>query len=420
MQIRKFLAPSLKKAIEKMKVELGDEAVVLSTRMLNGANQKKMFEVTAGLETDTNTDNLHETPVNIEKNKSGGNINSEIRDTFKNNFESEIKINFKQQKEKLNEKRLNEEELSKGKFQTKNKMDFTGGNKKFPFNEKINAEKINAEKVNAEKINKSNTTINNVINEIEEILISHDVEKRFVDKISTQLNRYQNLLTPENIDQYTISVLSAMIPTEGFEVTKKRKPKIIGMVGPTGVGKTTCIAKLALISKILHKLDVGLITIDTYRLGALDQLKVFSEVSNIDLLIAYDPEELKKHVNKFKNKDLIFVDTVGRSQNDKSHLQDVAKFLSVVKLDENYLVLNSTGTSKYMIDVATKFRILNYNGLIFSKIDEAVTYGSLLNVANITATPIKYLTNGQVIPDDIIAADSEFIANLIYSGKVNQ
>jgi len=211
-----------------------------------------------------------------------------------------------------------------------------------------------------------------------------------------------------------------MIPTSNFEVKKSKKPTIVSLVGPTGVGKTTCIAKLAVISKILHNLDVGLISIDTYRLGALDQLKIFSEISAIDFFVAYEPSDMVSLISKMRKKDLIFIDTVGRSQNQPSQLKGIQDFLSTVKMDDTYLVLNSTATSKNLIDVAEKFKSLNYNGLIFSKLDEAVTFGNILNITYKFDTPIKYLTNGQVIPDDIIAADPDFIANMIYSGKITQ
>ena len=88
-------------------------------------------------------------------------------------------------------------------------------------------------------------------------------------------------------------------------------------------------------------------------------------------------------------------------------------------MDETYLVLSSTVAIKNMVDVARKFRILNYNGFVFTKLDEAVCFGNIVNVANSFKVPVKYLTNGQVIPDDIIAADPDFIARMIYTGKVN-
>ena len=124
-------------------------------------------------------------------------------------------------------------------------------------------------------------------------------------------------------------------------------------------------------------------------------------------------------MKKFKNKDIVFIDTVGRSQNNIKLLNAINDFLTKVKVDETYLVLNSTSDYKVMLDVAKKFKVLNYDAFVFSKLDEAFSFGNIVNLVNEIKIPIKYLTNGQVIPDDIIAADSEFIANMVYSGKLS-
>lgn len=371
MQIKKYFAPTLKEALEVMKKELGEEAIVLSTKVLEGnpkLRQEKMFEITAGIE-DINDPNSQQ--ANTENN---------IKEP-KKNFQEELS----QISQKIKTPKINN-------F-NKNKIDAYKKNEK---EEDWYSEKI------------------------KEILLQRDIEPKLVNRILTQFNQYAAFINQDNYEQYLISTISAMLPTSDFELKKKNKATIIGLIGPTGVGKTTCIAKLAVISKILHNLDVGLISIDTYRLGAIDQLKIFSEISNIELGIAYEPADLVKLIEKFKKKDIIFIDTAGRSQNNQNLLEDIKKFLSVIRLDEIYLVLNSSSATKTLLDVAEKFSIFDYNGLIFTKLDEAVTFGSLFNLVNTINVPIKYLTNGQTIPDDILGADPDFISNLIYTGQINQ
>jgi flagellar biosynthesis protein FlhF len=251
-------------------------------------------------------------------------------------------------------------------------------------------------------------------------LLHRDVSPRLADEIIEQLKKYGNILNRQNVDSYVVSIISSLMPISKFEFEKADRPKVVALVGPTGVGKTTCIAKLAVISKILHKLNVGLISIDTYRLGAIDQLKIFSEIANVEMAVAYEPEDMKGLLNQFKKKDIVFVDTAGRSQNNKKLLTDMNPFLEAINADEIYLVLSAASASKTMVDIAEKFKSVNYNGLVLTKLDEAVSYGGILNVSSSFGTPIKYLTNGQVIPDDIIAAESEFIANLVYTGKLNK
>ncbi len=372
MQIKKFVAPSLKAAIAQMKSELGEESIVLSTRVLKGEPRYgiiKKFEITAGVEDD------------YDSGSSGKVKNS---DNHKLNFESELK--------KLTEKiykrsNLNIDELSTNTSKTKQKV--------FP------------------KIQKK-------INETSKLLLQRDVNPKIVDTIIKQLKNYSQFLTDNNIENYIISTISSMIPTSTFEINKRKGPKVLALVGPTGVGKTTCIAKLSVISKILHNLDVGLISIDTYRIGALDQLKIFSDISSIDFKVAYEPSDMRKLITEFNKKDIVFIDTVGRSQNRAELLQGIKDFLKPIKVDEIYLVLSTTSAFKNMFDTANKFKTIGYDSFVFTKLDEAVTYGSILNLVTETNIPIKYFTNGQVIPDDIIAADSEFTANMIYTGALTQ
>lgn len=365
MKIKKYVAPTLKEATEKMKNELGDEAIILSTRVveeksLNGI--VKLFEITSGLEEDK-----IETPL-------------EEEEAMKNSFVEEIS-NFSFDKLKS----------------------------KFTFPQTIENYSSKLNSVVKEPIEKE-------LKEVVDTLINHEVQKPLIKMVVNQLKKSKSLLNSSNLNEYVISCLSSMIPTADFKLAKGKKSKVVALVGPTGVGKTTSIAKLAAISKILHNLDVGIISIDTYRLGAIDQLRIFSEISNIDLLVAYEPEEMPELLAKLKTKDLIFIDTVGRNPKNKEELRKIRKFLEEIKVDETFLVLSATSSAKNMMDAAEKFGMFNYTSFLFSKIDEAITYGNLMNVSSHFNKPIIFLTNGQVIPDDIISADSEYIAKIIYTG----
>ncbi len=371
MQIKKFKAKTLREAIAEMKKEFGDEAIVLSTKVLDDFSdgiEQKMFEITASMD----SEDSFETVEQIKK-----------PETKAKDFQTEIK-------------RMTEKIYGVASDTKKTKVDF-----------------------NANKNVQTATKENPEVKKIKQYLIDKDVNEKIANAVANKLSQYSPLIDKSNKEDYIVSTLASMIPTSDFKLNTGSKPKVISLVGPTGVGKTTCIAKLAVISKILHNLNIGLISIDTYRLGALDQLKIFSEISNIDFLVAYQPSDIPKFMKKFKNKDIVFIDTVGRSQNNTKLLKSINDFLTQVKVDETYLVLNSTSDYKIMLDVAKKFKILDYDGLIFSKLDEAISYGNIVNLVSEIRTPIKYLTNGQVIPDDIIAADSEFIAKMIYTGKIN-
>jgi len=376
LQIKKYVAATLKEASLKMKEELGGDAVILGTRIIEGDarfKKKRMFEITAGIEN------------GLDKVSVSGKRAELCRDNNSNgDYLAELK--------NLNEKIYKNPSFAK----------------------------IGVKEESATQTKKSSTSLNTELKEIVETLQFREIQKPVISAIVERLKKYKNFLTHENIDSYLISSIATMIPTYQFELKKQKEPKVVSLIGPTGVGKTTCIAKLAVISKILHNLNIGLISIDTYRLGALDQLRIFSEISNTDMLVAYEPKEMPGLLNKFKKKDIIFIDTAGRSQNNANHLKETKMFLTAGGVTETHLVLSTTSSTRNLIDVAQKFKMFNYKSVMFTKVDEAVSYGSMLNLVFTYDIPIMFLTNGQVIPDDIISADSEFIASMIYKGKMTK
>ncbi len=384
MQIKKFKASTLKEATQSMKNELGSEAVILGTRIIEGDAElgiKKMFEITAGIE-----------EIFVEQQVEAKNINGNSQKSF---YEELQKLEEKINASKTKQNNVNLKPMEK-------------------------RQNISSSKKSLEEKKTINKSVQKELKEVIDLLYNREIQKPIISTILDNLKKYKGLLNSDNIDSYVISNIATMIPTYNLELTKNHKSKIIALVGPTGVGKTTCIAKLAVISKILHNLEIGLISIDTYRLGAIDQLKIFAEISNIDMEVAYEANDMQAIINKFKKKDIIFIDTAGRSQKNIEQLKETEEFLKAVNVDETYLVLSSTSTSKNLFDVAENFKLYNYNSVIFTKIDEAVSFGNILNLVSNFETPISFISNGQVIPDDIISADSDFIANMIYTGKISK
>lgn len=389
MRVKRYTAETLKQAVEIMKRELGDEAIILSSRVVELKDGKgKIFEITAGVE-----DEFEKIAIEKLKRSEEEKKRTQIQKEEEKDYSEELKA--------LHEK------IYKAKKKNELKS-FQEGEQKI----QTDANKKN--EINKTAISKSTVDLK----EIEELLLQREIQKRYVDEILDQLKKYESFLNNHNVDAYAISIIQAMIPTAAFEISTKNLPNIVAIIGPTGIGKTTCIAKLAVISKILKKLNVGIISIDTYRLGALDQMKTFAEIADIDFEAAYEPQDMLEIMSRFRKKDLIFIDTVGRSQNNKKHLLEIKSFLDQVKITETWLALSSSASQKTLFDAAEKFKVIGYNGLVFTKLDEAVAFGNILNISASFGIPIKYLTNGQVIPDDIIAANPEFIANLIYSGSL--
>jgi flagellar biosynthetic protein FlhF len=189
--------------------------------------------------------------------------------------------------------------------------------------------------------------------------------------------------------------------------------KVQCLVGPTGVGKTTTIAKLAANYSLLAGKRVALITVDTYRIAAVDQLKTYAEIIGVPLDVAFTPQELKDAIEHRSEYDLILVDTAGRSQKHKMQMQELRAFMDVIPDAQIHLVLSATTRLKDMLDVIERFGQLAIDYLIITKLDETSTFGALYNACRLTGKPLSYVTNGQTVPDDIEVADGDRIADMI-------
>jgi flagellar biosynthesis protein FlhF len=187
-------------------------------------------------------------------------------------------------------------------------------------------------------------------------------------------------------------------------------PTIWALVGPTGVGKTTTLAKLAATFALRHNLAVGMITVDTFRMAAAEQLKVYGRIMEVQTLVAATSEELTRAVKRLGGSDIILIDTVGRSPEDEGNLEELKSILASVPGVYTHLVLACPTREADQDRIYNSFARFDPQSLIFSKLDETGIYGSILNRVVRTGLPVSYLTTGQRVPDDLEEATREGLA----------
>jgi flagellar biosynthesis protein FlhF len=203
--------------------------------------------------------------------------------------------------------------------------------------------------------------------------------------------------------------LTARIPIGGALPRESRHRQVAVLVGPTGVGKTTTIAKLAAIHALDYGRKVALLSLDTYRIGAIQQLRTYAELMNLPLLTATNTDEVADALEQFAGYDLVLIDTIGRGQRDEEHLQEMRQALLPVK-GVVYLTLSATADSATLLDAAQRFSIFEPDAIVLTKLDEAARVGNCVNLALRRAQPFAYFTTGQRVPEDITLADAHALA----------
>ncbi|MCF6180311.1 MAG: flagellar biosynthesis protein FlhF, partial [Geopsychrobacter sp.] len=202
-------------------------------------------------------------------------------------------------------------------------------------------------------------------------------------------------------------------PIWGAEV---EGPRRIALIGPTGVGKTTTIAKLAA-AALAAGSRVALVTIDTFRIAAVEQLKVYGEIMNLPVEVIFRPDQLPQILRQHRDKDLILIDTAGRSPRDRSRIEELSEFLGKDSGIENWLVLPAHGREEQLQQVVKNFSQVVISSLVFTKLDECESWGTLINLPTRTALPLACLTNGQQVPEDLLLAEPQMVADWVMGSE---
>jgi len=378
MQIRRFEARDMTEALRLIKQELGPEAIVLSVRDLKkedgflGFLRKQGVEVTAATDTPyprTNQNNFPKKESRFQDYQPIQSISKGSEDTksLLNSLEEEIR-GLKKMIEPLTRKNRIPQTSSPGLLTLHQQMSAQG--------------------------------------------VEEAVAFELIGKVN-RIARSKKIPGNGELKSCLTHILEKLVITAGPIKFEPGIQKIVAFVGPTGVGKTTTIAKLAAEQVLRKRRRVALITLDTYRIAAIEQLKVYAEIIGIPIEVALTAGELENHLKKLSDKDFILIDTAGRSQRNEYQINELKSFFDRISPLETHLVLSSTTKEEDLTDIFEKFKKISVHRLIFTKLDESTTYGVILNQLLRTQKPLSYFTNGQKVPDDIEIATPEKVADLI-------
>lgn len=377
MIIKKYTVKNMNEALTRIRYELGKDAIIISQRKIKSPGLKgyfspKLIEVTAALE----------------------NTKSAIKD------EAEFKESLKSFKEIMD----NEERIKKDTL-----------NKPHKVVEKVSEENSKVEEADSklgDEVRELKELLNKVIKNtskeedkdlVVEFLREIDINEQYFEEIksccSEDINKFK-----EDFKELLMSKI---------QINNEDLLGRVVVVGPTGVGKTTTIAKLAGRLALIEKKSVGLITIDTYRIGAVDQLKTYAEIMNLPFKVVNTIKEMEDAVQSLDYCDVVLIDTTGRSFKNTMQISELRAYVRNSNPDHTALVLSGTTKNRDIDMILNGYSELNYDKIIITKLDETTVYGGIFNILNKASKPISFITTGQNVPDDINSPSKKQLVKLI-------
>ncbi|RKY37211.1 MAG: flagellar biosynthesis protein FlhF [Candidatus Omnitrophota bacterium] len=399
MEIKKIRAASMRDALFKVKKEIGHNAIIIHTKTIKnngvfGFGSKQYVEITASND------------LSLSNNSSAPQA--------KKNHQKDITYN------RYGSKQANSSVLTHSAHKA---LDKSMSNLELEsFKQDVFWIKDTLDNLNKRTKHTYKPEVPKDLTDIYTYLLEQEVAEELalelVDKVHyaiTQTGQQSKTFIAEQVRKH---ICSADNLCEPIKYANKTCTKV-ALIGPTGVGKTTTIAKLAADFALVKKKKVSVITIDTYRIAAVEQLKTYMEIMDIPLEVVSSPKQMQQALFRQGSSDIILIDTAGRSQKNQKELIELKSFISAAQPDEVHLVLSSTLNYKNALDIAEKFSIIPIDKILFTKLDEAVNFGLVLNVLSKLDKKLSYLTTGQSVPDDIEPADLEKLSNIVLGGYKN-
>lgn len=382
MQIKRFEAKNMTTALRMIKDELGPDAVILSAKSLRKGKGFFGSMKYAGVEVSAAIDNQFSTEKNIhytgKKDPYPNWVTSRANNYGRTEEEQKVTVPTYSAYGATHRQRSNPGENTK-----------SGSNSK-------------------------------ALSSLYQLMLAQEVDRSIASELIEEFKRLSGPLAhmPERDLKFNVVAIleemGALSDRDGFEGNTRQ---IAAFVGTTGVGKTTTIAKLAALQVSRHKKRVALITTDNYSIAAMEQLKTYARILGIQLETAVNSDELKRAIKKFKDKDLIFIDTPGINPKNQESIDELKIFLSKIDDLQIHLVMSATTKENDLISVTDVFKDIGVHRLLFTKIDESRTFGNIVNLLIHTDIPLSFLCSGRKVPDDIEAGTVELLVDLIFQSK---
>ncbi|MCF7810705.1 flagellar biosynthesis protein FlhF [bacterium] len=371
MNVRRFTAAEMKEALILVKRSLGEDAIILKTRKVKKGGllsflSKEMIEITAA------TPDYKPKPQEQTILKTEG-----IRKIMTLNGSTEV----------IRDLRTEINDL-KGHVQTL-------------------AEQMKYERMPSLPSKLSKRYKDMVIAGVDDIIAR---------ELTQELNLHfkgEDLENEKIVDFALMKLLANRIKMRKIPNSKKGKTRIFAFVGPTGVGKTTTLAKMVTSHRFWGNKDTVLVSADTYRVAAIEQLKTFASIAGLPMETVYKPDAIRSVIHKHKEKDAVFIDTAGRSQADAEKLDELETFIEAAEPDEVFLCLAVSTRLEDQLDIIKRYERLKPTGIIFTKLDESRGPGMIISTLVRANIPLMYLTCGQSVPDDIVYVNPDKLADLV-------
>ena len=444
MTINKYTGKTKDEAIAAAREELGDQVVILNAKEVPaggvfGMFKKPTYEVTAAIEEGavalkekppvSPQNNLRPTPVGnsfeavadepIDLFGNGRMTDaSDLKSAFQEigelikNTENVPRSTYKKEKAAASENIIKKDQIDSMGEAENHLISLANARPMEPLDAGT-IQKMEDEALQAHADTVKNASANmSFVKVLYNTLLDHEVEEVYINQLLEDMGKI--LSSGNSIDYLFSSVYQKMVLKLGephvITLNEERRPKVVFFIGPTGVGKTTTIAKIASKYKVERGKKVVLLTADTYRIAAAEQLKVYADILETPFTICYAPEDINICISENSDSDLVLVDTAGFSHKNEKQRSDLEKLINTLddKYDKDiYLVLSATTKYKDLKDIVDTYRDFTDFRLLFTKLDETLAYGNILNMRMYCGAELSYVTNGQNVPDDFEIIDTQ-------------